>query len=714
MRSSVSFGGRIAGVVFGLVFAGFGALFIGFFAMNFLGEAAKKDWPVVECRIESSEVVPSSGEGGGFNAVVRFTTASVEGTHRHHEEHFTEAQAEADRFRPGSSVFGRKNPADPSEVVLDGTKKDSAKLLVLPFLLIPLVFIVIGLGIAWKSLRGPSSGNQRTQSISAAGEGRGNSVLASVVLLFIGTMFTLIGGAATWFLTLGPTMKLVRSGSWVEQRCTVELSRVVSSKGSKGGRTYRPEILFRYEFGGKTYRSSQVRPFSVSSSGRDGKEEIVRRYPVGSSSVCFVNPQNPSEALLDRSWSWAMLLGLLPLLFVAIGLALLVGGVKARRQSKAVSSGSASALRQDAGIAKLADGASVTLKSAASPWAKVLGSLFICLFWNGIVSVFVGVFIGGFKKGRPEWFLGVFLIPFVLIGLFLMGLFLMQLLALANPRPTLRLSPGTLRAGGRFRVQWSFTGAVARMHRLRISLVGRESATYRRGTNTTTDRSVFTKFPVLDTTDRGTMRSGEVELVLPPDSVATFDASNNKLQYVLAVEGEIARWPDVDDKFQMHVLPAEAADAEGFLQETAASELIEAEGFRLGVREARRSFRPGDMVEGVAAWALAAAPKEAEVRLFWFTEGKGTRDVGVVATERFTSLVSQDARPFRLQIPDGPVSVDGRIVSVKWALELVAMTTRETVLRWDLVVSPTGRPIQLGEVPPEPKAKKGWLRVERR
>lgn len=714
MRTSVSFGGRIAGVVFGLVFAGFGALFIGLFAMGFLGDAAKKDWPPVECRIVSSEVVPANGESGGFNAVVQFTAGSVQGTHREHAEEFAKAQVEAERFVPGRSLFGRKNPADPSEVVLDSTTGDSGKLIILPFLLIPLIFIVIGVGIVWKSLRGNASAKQHTQSISASGEGRGNTVVASLVLLFIGTLFTLIGGAATWFLAVGPLSKMVRSGSWTEQRCTVELSRVVSSRGSKGGRTYRPEILYRYEFGGKTYRSSQVSVFTVWSSGRDGKEETVRNYAVGSSAVCFVNPANPSEALLDRSWSWGMLLGLLPLIFVLVGIGLLVGGVKTRRKSKAALATTATALRQESGALRADDATTIVLKPAASPTMKVVGSLLVCLFWNGIVGVFVGIFINGLMKGRPEWILGVFMIPFVLIGFFLVGWFFKQLLALANPRPLLRLTPGTLRAGARFRVQWSFTGAVARMHRLRISLVGRESATYRRGTNTTTDKSIFTKFPVLETTDRGTMRAGEVELVLPTDSVATFDASNNKLQYMLAVEGEIARWPDVDDEFEMKVLPAAVGDAGEFHGEASGLELIEADGFRLGVREARRSFRPAEMIEGVAAWSLPVAPKDAEVRLFWFTEGKGTMDVGVVATERFSNLLSQDARPFRLQIPDGPLSVDGRLVSVKWALELVATATRESVLRWDLVVSPTGRPIQLGEIPAEEKAKKGWLRVERR
>ncbi len=39
---------------------------------------------------------------------------------------------------------------------------------------------------------------------------------------------------------------------------------------------------------------------------------------------------------------------------------------------------------------------------------------------------------------------------------------------------------------------------------------------------------------------------------------------------------------------------------------------------------------PGQLIEGTAGWSLPDAPRSALIRLFWYTEGKGTRDVGVV------------------------------------------------------------------------------------
>ena len=46
-----------------------------------------------------------------------------------------------------------------------------------------------------------------------------------------------------------------------------------------------------------------------------------------------------------------------------------------------------------------------------------LGSLGICLFWNGIVSVFVIKIVMDWRGGVGNWFETLFLIPFVLIGL---------------------------------------------------------------------------------------------------------------------------------------------------------------------------------------------------------------------------------------------------------------------------------------------------------
>ena len=102
----------------------------------------------------------------------------------------------------------------------------------------------------------------------------------------------------------------------------------------------------------------------------------------------------------------------------------------------------------------------------------------------------------------------------------------------------------------------------------------------------------------------------------------------------------------------------------------------------------RAGFLPGEELAGEVLWTSEADPGLVELRLFWHTEGKGTRDVKVVETLSFSVPGRQDHRDFRFRLPDSPYSFSGKLVSVIWALELVLLSSGETE-RLDIVVSPS-------------------------
>jgi len=112
------------------------------------------------------------------------------------------------------------------------------------------------------------------------------------------------------------------------------------------------------------------------------------------------------------------------------------------------------------------------------------------------------------------------------------------------------------------------------------------------------------------------------------------------------------------------------------------------------LRDERRNFRAGEAVEGVVGWRLEKPPKSVEVRLFWFTRGKGTEDVGVVSQMRFDEPRQEEGRKFNFTLPAEPWSFSGQLISLIWALELVAEPGGATA-RVELVVSPTGQEILL-------------------
>jgi hypothetical protein len=53
-------------------------------------------------------------------------------------------------------------------------------------------------------------------------------------------------------------------------------------------------------------------------------------------------------------------------------------------------------------------------------------------------------------------------------------------------------------------------------------------------------------------------------------------------------------------------------------------------GLSLRLTDDRRAFRPGEAISGRVEWDVEQAPTSAEVRLFWYTSGKVTQDVGIV------------------------------------------------------------------------------------
>ena len=109
------------------------------------------------------------------------------------------------------------------------------------------------------------------------------------------------------------------------------------------------------------------------------------------------------------------------------------------------------------------------------------------------------------------------------------------------------------------------------------------------------------------------------------------------------------------------------------------------------------AFAPRQTVQGTIQWSLQTNPEHLEFSLFWYTSGKGTRDVGVVETARFDNPGSCGSKDFAFPLPDGPYSFSGKLISLIWAVELTCKPGAETVRR-EITLSPTGREIVLSEV----------------
>lgn len=120
------------------------------------------------------------------------------------------------------------------------------------------------------------------------------------------------------------------------------------------------------------------------------------------------------------------------------------------------------------------------------------------------------------------------------------------------------------------------------------------------------------------------------------------------------------------------------------------------------IRDGYTAFRPGDVVEGTVRWQLEPGPTEIETRLFWYTLGKGDQDIGIVETIPYANPAPTESRQFRFRLPEGPYSFSGKLISLAWAVEVVAQPG-DVAGRAEITVSPTGDEIRLALAPPTPE-----------
>jgi hypothetical protein len=185
-----------------------------------------------------------------------------------------------------------------------------------------------------------------------------------------------------------------------------------------------------------------------------------------------VNPDDPSEAVINRGLTADMCWGLFPLPFLAVGVGglLFATGLVGKKNPTVAEFGdeqralSASRIVEsvdewddDFELDELPDGP-VVLKPKHSPLAKFIGITLMALFWNGITSVFVYKAVESHLDGKPEWCLTFFITPFVLVGLLLIWGIFHSFLSLFIQRPTLTIDRARIPLGGTARLSWKFSG----------------------------------------------------------------------------------------------------------------------------------------------------------------------------------------------------------------------------------------------------------------
>lgn len=532
--------GKLSRSFFLLVFLGLGLFFARSITRDAVAGIRIGKWKETPCEIISSRV-GQTNEAGDFRLEVqyRYTFGGqtfISDQYQRNPTTFADygkAVRQAGKYQPGSSAVCYVNPAAPAEAVLDRESLHSWL-----SVLFPMIF-VIGVGAFFFPWRRKSAAQESAQPISGrAGGTKGRWTGFAFSLVFI-----LLGVGFFYGFFLRPLLKILDSRQWPVVPCVVISSEVRSNSGDEGT-TYSVNILYSYQFQDREFKANAYDFTGGSSTGYRGKAAIVSRHPPGTKTVCYVNPGNPTEAVLERSFTPGMWLGLIPLVFVLMG----TGGLNfiLRKRRHDTLTGTVGA-RPEAAAA-----ATIVLKPSAVRWSR--WRPIIC--WNVILLVIAVLAIGNWQLGQAESRLTVIKVLFVAIVLGQVAAAFYFVLVLLNPRPRLMVTPGAVRLGGALRVDWEIIGRLERLQNLRIRLQGLEETSYRRGTSTCKDSSVFALVEIANLTAAPEMRSGSRTVTIPANLMHSFASANNKILWSIQVREKIARRPNLMEEFPLTVLPA--------------------------------------------------------------------------------------------------------------------------------------------------------------
>lgn len=216
---------------------------------------------------------------------------------------FEEARETSARYPIGAIVPVYIDPADPRRAQLDLTSLVPSIASAL-FALVFSGFALLLVGVAASAWRG-----KRERARDALPEGilarrapRTAGRRISALGMLGGAVFCSIFVAAPlWILrdrVLLPRERARASLSWAEAACTIERIDIVDD----GDDAERLDVLYRYDFAGREYRASRHDFFDHQRAC--GERRAVYRSlkgSVGSTVACFVDPNAPNEAVIDRT-----------------------------------------------------------------------------------------------------------------------------------------------------------------------------------------------------------------------------------------------------------------------------------------------------------------------------------------------------------------------------------------------------------------------------
>ena len=116
---------------------------------------------------------------------------------------------------------------------------------------------------------------------------------------------------------------------------------------------------------------------------------------------------------------------------------------------------------------------------------------------------------------------------------------------------------------------------------------------------------------------------------------------------------------------------------------------------KLSLTNGQAAFVPGDIISGTVRWAdIKEDSEQIDVRLIWYTKGKGQRNHEVLDTVTIANPQIQGESGFQFTAPHRPYSFSGKLVSLVWSIEAIVFPDLEAE-QLEVIISKDGKEIIL-------------------
>ncbi|NLE57539.1 MAG: DUF3592 domain-containing protein, partial [Planctomycetes bacterium] len=437
-------------------------------------------------------------------------------------------------------------------------------------------------------------------------------IIATPFVLLVVLMLLAFPGVAIFmaYRSISMVTTWQKAKSWVETPATItHLDLEVDSDSD--GATHRVVCNYTYVFKGVSYRSDRVGLTGGASdnigSWQQDTYNRLKQHQNGLESdtvTCWVNPTNPSEAVLDRSLRKGLLFFSLLFAVVFGGVSVVVvwfGRIKRRRNRLT------EALRLEhcdrPWMCKTA-----WAEGRIRPQQKIGRMWLFAILWNGLSLPTVLLSVPDALRSGQYWMLILLLFP--LIGLVLLSAAIVATLRhrrYGRSRFDMETVPGVI--GGYLRGTLVITGDIAGIEDISVALRCINRVTRRKGEgDETTERPMWEDARTLRA---GTATYGQTELCLPVDFQIPYDClpcddSNPKDQILwqLTAKADIPG-ANLDLKFDVPVFRTEASQTTigEAPEKTACSEaIIEGTESPLPRKMWREAGLSGDLILVVSGW----------------------------------------------------------------------------------------------------------------